>query len=132
LELELELLVVSSFVIQRQISPFGIGIVSCALLHNTKTNLWWGVWKPIFLFKHGEPMDLRKKFLEKRETDEKVEEEREKEKLCMSKHRLSEEGNPISSGIDVVVVSPPSPEAKRKSSLEINPSSISSRQLCCG
>jgi hypothetical protein len=36
LELELELLYVSSFVIQKQISPLG-----CALLHNTKTNLWW-------------------------------------------------------------------------------------------
>jgi hypothetical protein len=60
---------VSSFVLQRQICPVGIGIISCALLHNTKTNLWWGVCKTIFLFKHGEPMDSRNKFLEKVETD---------------------------------------------------------------
>jgi hypothetical protein len=65
----------------------------------------------------------------KKKSIEKVEEEREKEKLCMSKRRLSEEGNPISSGIDVAIVSPPSPEEKCKSSLERNPSSISSRQL---
>ena len=45
----------------------------------------------------------------------------------MSKCRLSEEGNPISSGIDATIVSPPSPKAKRKSSLEINPKNISSR-----
>jgi hypothetical protein len=36
LELELELLYVSYFVIQKQISPLG-----CALLHNTKTNFQW-------------------------------------------------------------------------------------------
>jgi hypothetical protein len=47
----------------------------------------------------------------------------------MSNHRLSGEENTISGGIDVVIVSPPPPEAKRKSSLEINPSSISSRKL---
>jgi hypothetical protein len=47
----------------------------------------------------------------------------------MSKHMISEEGNPISSGIDVVVVSPPSPEAKHKSSVETNPISISLRQV---
>jgi hypothetical protein len=39
----------------------------------------------------------------------------------MSKHRISEEGNPISSGIDVVVVSPPSPQEKCRSSVETNP-----------
>ena len=47
----------------------------------------------------------------------------------MSMHRLSEEGNPISIRIDVVVVSPPSPKEKYNGSLEINPSGISSRQL---
>jgi hypothetical protein len=47
----------------------------------------------------------------------------------MSKHRISEEGNTISSGIDAIIVSPPSLEEKRKSSLERNPYSISSRQL---
>jgi hypothetical protein len=47
----------------------------------------------------------------------------------MSKHRILEEGNPISSGIDVVVVSPPSPQAKHRSLVETNPSNISSRQL---
>jgi hypothetical protein len=46
----------------------------------------------------------------------------------MSKRRLSEEGNPISSGIDAAIVSPPSPKANRKSSIKINPSNISSRQ----
>ena len=45
---------------------------------------------------------------------EKVEEEIEKDKLHMSKCRLSKEGNPISSGINVSIISPPSPEAKRK------------------
>ena len=67
--MELELLVLSSFVIRRQISPLGIGIVSCALLHNTKTIFLWGVWNPIFLFKHGESMDLINKFLDKIEFD---------------------------------------------------------------
>jgi hypothetical protein len=66
-----------------------------------------GVWKPILIFKHGEPLDSRKKFLEKKKTIKKVEEEREKEKLRMSKRRLSEEGNPISSGIHAAIVSPP-------------------------
>jgi hypothetical protein len=47
----------------------------------------------------------------------------------MSNRRLSGEENTISGGIDVVIVSPPPPEAKRKSSLEINPSSISSTKL---
>jgi hypothetical protein len=69
LELELKLVVVSFFVIQRQIYPLGIGIVSCALLHNTKTIFLWGVWNPIFLFKHGESMDSINKFLEKIEID---------------------------------------------------------------
>jgi hypothetical protein len=45
----------------------------------------------------------------------------------MSKRRLSKEGNTISNGIDVDIVSPPSPEAKRNISLEKNPSIISSR-----
>jgi hypothetical protein len=47
----------------------------------------------------------------------------------MPKRRLLEEGNPISSGIDVAIISPPSPKEKRKSSLERNSSSISSRNL---
>jgi hypothetical protein len=46
----------------------------------------------------------------------------------MSKRRISHQGNPISSRIDATIVSPPSLEAKRKSSLEINPNNISSRQ----
>ena len=64
-QLELELLDVSSFVIQKQFSPIG-----CALLHNTKEKLV-GIWKPIFIFKHGEPTDSRKKVLEKNETSQK-------------------------------------------------------------
>jgi hypothetical protein len=42
----------------------------------------------------------------------------------MSKCRLLEEGNPIYKGIDASIVSPPSLEAKRKSSLERNPNNI--------
>jgi hypothetical protein len=38
-------------------------------------------------------------------------------------------GKSIYSIIYVIVVSPPSPESKRKSSLERNPSGISSRQI---
>jgi len=45
----------------------------------------------------------------------------------MSKCRLSEEANPISSRVDVFVVSTSSPEEKRKISVEANPSNISSR-----
>jgi hypothetical protein len=55
---------------------------------------------------------------------EKVEEEREKVKLRMSKHRLLKEGNPISMGTDVIVVSPPSLQEKRRSSVEANPCNI--------
>jgi hypothetical protein len=40
-------------------------------LCNTNTNFWWGVWKPSFLFKHGEPTNSIKKVLEKREIDQK-------------------------------------------------------------
>jgi hypothetical protein len=40
---------------------------------------------------------------------EKVNKEREKVRLCMSKRKISEEGNPISSGKHFVVVSPLSP-----------------------
>jgi hypothetical protein len=47
----------------------------------------------------------------------------------MSKSKLLEEGNPISSRTHDVVVSSPSLEAKCKSSLERNQYSISSRQL---
>jgi hypothetical protein len=47
----------------------------------------------------------------------------------MSKHMLSKEANPISSRIDVIFVSPPSPQAKWRSSVDTNPSNISSRQL---
>jgi hypothetical protein len=47
----------------------------------------------------------------------------------MSKHRLSKEVNPISTRIHVVVVSPPSPQEKRRILVETNPCSISSIQL---
>jgi hypothetical protein len=60
---------------------------------------------------------------------EKVEEERERENLHMSKLILLEEGNLISSVLDVVFFSRPSLEAKHKISLESNSSSISSIQL---
>jgi hypothetical protein len=68
---------------------------------------------------------------------EKVNKEREKVRLRMSKRNISEEGNPISSGIDFVVVSPPSPYEKHTSLVETNlvqisivPSiTISSRQV---
>ena len=36
----------------------------------------------------------------------------------MSKHRISEEGNPISIRIDAIVVYPPSPQAKCRSSVD--------------
>jgi hypothetical protein len=49
--------------------------------------------------------------------------------LCRSKRRISEEGNPISSGIDAIVFFPPSPQEKRSSSIETNLISISSIQL---
>jgi hypothetical protein len=123
-QLELELLDVSSFVIQKQISPLG-----CALLHNTKTNLWWVFGSQFLSLNMGNHQIRERKSSRKKKPIEKVEEEREKEKLRMSKRRLSEEGNPISSGIDVAIVSPPSPEEKHKSSLERNPNNISSRQL---
>jgi hypothetical protein len=124
LELELELLDVSSFVIQKQISPLG-----CALLHNTKTNLWWVFGSQFLSLNMGNHRIRERNSSRKKKPIEKVEEEREKEKLCMSKRRLSEEGNPISSGIDAAIVSPPSPEEKRKSSLERNPNNISSRNF---
>jgi len=60
---------------------------------------------------------------------ENVEEERERENLHISKLILLKEGNPISSGLDVVFFSRPSLEKTDKSSLERNPSSISSIQL---
>ena len=47
----------------------------------------------------------------------------------MSKHRLLEQGNPISSGLDVAIISPPSPEEKCKSTLERNPNNMSLRKL---
>jgi len=46
----------------------------------------------------------------------------------MSKRRILEEGNPVYRGIDAIVVSPPSPQAKHRSLVETNPNSISSRQ----
>ena len=49
--------------------------------------------------------------------------------LRRSKHRLLEEGNPISSEIDAIVVFPLSPQEKRRSSIETNIISISSIQL---
>jgi len=39
----------------------------------------------------------------------------------MSKCRLSAKGNPISSGIDVIVFSPPSTQTMHKISIETNP-----------
>ena len=47
----------------------------------------------------------------------------------MSKCRLSEEANPISSRVDVFVVSTPSPQENNMISVETNPSNISSRQI---
>jgi hypothetical protein len=88
-----------------------------------------GVWKPILIFKHGEPPDSRKKVLEKKETNRKGRRRKRKINLCMSKNRLSHEGNPISRAIYAANVSPPSPEEKHKSSLEINPNNISLRKL---
>jgi hypothetical protein len=70
-----------------------------------------------------------RKFSKKEKPIEKVEEERGKTKLRMSKCRILEEVNPIFSGIDVVVVSPPSPKVQRKSSIETNPINISSRKV---
>jgi hypothetical protein len=70
--------------------------------------------------------------LRKEKPIEKVEEEREKAKLRMSKRRILEEGNPISSGIDANAISPPSPQKKRKSLVDTNPSNISSRKLFVG
>jgi hypothetical protein len=67
--------------------------------------------------------------LRKKKLIEKWEEEREKEKIHMSKHRLSHVGNPISIKIDVTNVSPPSTKAKNNISLESYPNNISSRQL---
>ena len=88
-----------------------------------------GVWKAILIIKHGEPPDSRKKVLEKKETNRKGRRRKRKINLCMSKNRLSHEGNPISRGIYAANVSPPSPEEKHKSSLEINPNNISLRKL---
>jgi hypothetical protein len=67
--------------------------------------------------------------LTKEKTIKTVEEEREKENLHMSKCRFSEEGNRISSRIDVIVVSPPKPQAMRRISVETNLISISSRKI---
>jgi hypothetical protein len=68
-QLELQFLVVSSCVIPRQICPILIGIVICVSLCNTKTNILWCDWKKMFLFQHGEPMELRYIFLKKRKTN---------------------------------------------------------------
>jgi hypothetical protein len=87
------------------------------------------VWKPIIIFKHWEPPDSGNKFLEKKDIDRNGRRRKRKRKVMYVKSILSHLGNPISSAIDVVNVSPPSPEENRKSSLEINPNNISSRQL---
>jgi hypothetical protein len=84
-----------------------------------------GFWKPILIFKHGEPPNSRNNVLEEKEIDRKGRRRNKKIKLCMSKLRLSHEGNPIYSAIDAANVSPPSPEPKSKISLEINPNNIS-------
>ena len=122
LELELELLDVSSFVIQKQISP-----LVCALLHNTKTNLWWVFGSQFVSLNMGNHWIREINSSRKNKPIEKVEEEREKKNLCMSKHRHSKEGNPISSSIYSTNVSPPSPGEKHNISLERNPNNISSR-----
>jgi hypothetical protein len=58
-----------------------------------------------------------------------IEEAREKERLCRLKCRISEEGNPLPGGIDVIVVSPPSPKEKHRISIETIPIRISSRKI---
>jgi hypothetical protein len=85
----LELLVVSSYVIPRKICGGVLGSLFFSL------NMW-NQW-------NRDRNSSRKEI-----PIEKVEEEREKENLRMSKCKLSKDGNPISSRIDVVVVSPPS------------------------
>ena len=61
------------------------------------------------------------KSLTKEKTIEKLNKEREKKMLHMSRHILSEEGNPIYEGIDVVFVSTPSPQEKNRILGETNP-----------
>ena len=86
--------------------------------------MWW-VFGSQLLYLNTENHQIQeKKSSRKMKPIQKVEEERENEKLCMSKCRISEEGNPISNGTNATIVSPPSPKAKRKSSLEINPNSL--------
>jgi hypothetical protein len=127
--LELELLVVSSFVIQDKFVHLELELLvvpSCVI----PRQICGGVLGSQFFSLNMGNRQIRERNSSRKEKPiEKVEEEREKEKLRMSKHRLSEEGNPISSRIDVIVVSPPSPQEKCRSSVETNPCSISSRQL---
>ena len=85
--------------------------------------------RQFFSLNMGNLQNRERKSSRKEKPIKKVEEEREKEKLRMLKRRLSKEGNIISSGINVDVVSPPSPQAKHMSSIETNPSSISSRKI---
>jgi hypothetical protein len=108
--LELELLDVSYFVIQKQIFPLG-----CALLRNRKTIFWWVFERQVLFLNMGKRQIREINSSRKTKPIEKVEEEREKEKLCISKRRLSEEVNPISREIDAAIFSPPSLEEKNKS-----------------
>jgi hypothetical protein len=64
--------------------------------------------RKLFSLNMGNLWNRSRKSLRKEKPIEKVIEEREKERLGMSKHRLSIEGNPNSSRIDVSFVSPPS------------------------
>jgi hypothetical protein len=104
LELELELFDVSSFVIQKQISPLG-----CGLLNNTKKKIWWVFGSQFLSLNMGNQRIREINSSRKKKLIEKVEEEREKEKLHMLNRRISKEGNTISREIDVAIVSPPSP-----------------------
>jgi hypothetical protein len=71
--LELELLDVSSFVIQKKKSPFG-----CALLHNTKTFFLWVFGSQFLSLNMGNQRIRERKSSRKKKPIEKVEEEIEK------------------------------------------------------
>jgi hypothetical protein len=108
--LELELLLVPYYIIQRKLCDGVFG-------------------SHFFSLNIGNRQIQENNSSRKEKPIKKVEEERENEKLRMSNCKLSKEGNPFSSGIDVIVVSPPSPETKNKRSLKRNPYNISSIQL---
>jgi hypothetical protein len=78
-QLQLELLDVSSFVIQFFFYPLG-----CSLLQNTNTNLWWMFGSQLLYLNIGNHQIQEINSLRKKTLIEMVEEEREKEKLCMS------------------------------------------------